>query len=81
MNIRSRDYVKAIREAKKHEGIARVSLQAGAASIGRVQTFDDGWPVVILATCGHCGRSWNDALITGVTPAPSARCPFESKHR
>ncbi len=29
------------------------------------------------ATCGSCGRTWDDGHVTGVTPAPSARCPFE----
>jgi hypothetical protein len=33
-----------------------------------------------VATCGHCGRSWNDAASTSVTPAPSGRCPFEYEH-
>lgn len=36
--------------------------------------------VVRMATCGNCGVSWNDALITGRTPAPSARCPYEHIH-
>jgi hypothetical protein len=31
-------------------------------------------------TCGTCGRTWDDAVPTGVTPAPSARCPFEYEH-
>ncbi len=31
-------------------------------------------------TCGTCGRDWNEAYITGRTPAPSARCPFEDEH-
>lgn len=31
-------------------------------------------------TCGHCGLSWDDAIITSMTPAPSARCPFEAFH-
>lgn len=33
-----------------------------------------------LATCGACGRSWDDAIVTSWTPAPSARCPFEYYH-
>lgn len=33
-----------------------------------------------LAMCGSCGRSWDDAVVTSMTPAPSARCPFESFH-
>lgn len=32
------------------------------------------------ATCGTCGRSWDDGIPTSMTPAPSARCPFESFH-
>lgn len=33
------------------------------------------------ATCGTCGRIWNDALSTSMTPAPSGRCPFEPFHK
>src|SRR4051794_34057226 len=33
-----------------------------------------------IATCGACGRSWDDAVGTAWTPAPSARCPFEYDH-
>lgn len=49
----------------------------------------DDYPVRPLAddesaedrvTCGTCGRSWDDAVVTGMTPAPSARCPFEAFH-
>lgn len=40
--------------------------------------FDaDGREIVNVATCGTCGRSWNDAQISDVTPAPAGRCPFE----
>jgi hypothetical protein len=31
-------------------------------------------------TCGSCGRSWDDAVITSYTPVPAARCPFETWH-
>lgn len=31
-------------------------------------------------TCGTCGRSWDDAFITGRTPTPAGRCPFEAEH-
>lgn len=27
--------------------------------------------------CGTCHRAWDDAAPTELTPAPSARCPFE----
>lgn len=33
-----------------------------------------------LVTCGTCNRSWDDAIVTTWTPAPSARCPFEYFH-
>lgn len=33
-----------------------------------------------VATCGACGRSWDDAVSTAITPTPSARCPFEYDH-
>jgi hypothetical protein len=32
---------------------------------------------VNVLTCGVCGRSWDDDVVTGLTPVPSARCPFE----
>jgi hypothetical protein len=32
------------------------------------------------ATCGTCGRSWDDGKITSMTPAPGGRCPFEYYH-
>lgn len=33
-----------------------------------------------IAQCGGCGRFWNDGVSTSLTPAPSARCPFEPFH-
>lgn len=48
---------------------------------GRLQSGGDGRPSVTIAICGHCGRGWNDALITSRSPVPSARCPFEYEHR
>lgn len=41
---------------------------------------DDGQPIVDIATCGHCGRSWDDAMVSHLTPAPAGRCPFEYDH-
>lgn len=32
------------------------------------------------ATCGTCGLTWDDGIVTSWTPAPSARCPFEYFH-
>lgn len=34
-----------------------------------------------LCTCGACGRTWDDSHVSGVTPTPVARCPFEHLHR
>lgn len=31
-------------------------------------------------TCGTCGLTWDDGIVTSMTPAPSARCPFEAFH-
>lgn len=32
-------------------------------------------------TCFTCGLSWDDAIVTSMTPAPGARCPFEEFHK
>ncbi len=54
-----------------------------------LERIPDNWPVVPLdddddcdgkTTCGRCGLSWDDDLITSMTPAPSGRCPFEAFH-
>lgn len=33
-----------------------------------------------LAYCGTCRRYWDDGKVTGMTPVPSGRCPFEYYH-
>ncbi len=39
-------------------------------------------PVDPKATvCGDCGLAWDDSIITGWTPVPSGRCPFEYFHK
>lgn len=49
-------------------------------------TIPADWPVqptttgTDLVTCGTCGLTWDDAIVTQMTPAPSARCPFEPFH-
>lgn len=40
----------------------------------------NGEHVPELATCGTCGRTWDDGRISELTPAPGARCPFEGAH-
>lgn len=46
----------------------------------QVRLDDNGNPIVEVATCGACGRSWNDAAVSAVTPVPAGRCPFEYEH-
>lgn len=55
-----------------------------------VTAFEDEWEVLELETedhipdpvqCGTCELWWDDAMVTSMTPAPSARCPFEQFHR
>ena len=45
-----------------------------------VQPLKPGQKAEDKATCGHCGRSWDDAKVTELTPTPAARCPFEYFH-
>ena len=47
---------------------------------GRPQLDDSGNIIHDPVTCGTCGRTWNDAIISDTTPVPSARCPFEYEH-
>jgi hypothetical protein len=46
-----------------------------------VQPLRPGEPAKDKVTCGHCNLSWDDAIPTSWTPAPSARCPFEYFHK
>jgi hypothetical protein len=43
-------------------------------------TKEEREKAVDLAQCGECLRYWDDGLCTSMTPAPSARCPFEAYH-
>lgn len=45
-----------------------------------VQPLRDGDTCPGRTTCGTCELSWDDDLITGLTPVPSGRCPFEPFH-
>lgn len=45
-----------------------------------VRPLKEGEPAKDRATCGTCGRSWDDGLATGMTPTPAGRCPFEAFH-
>jgi len=45
-----------------------------------VRFNEDDVPIIDPVTCGTCGRTWNDAAVSSMTPAPSGRCPFEAEH-
>lgn len=59
---------------------AELLLPDGTAYAGRVPLDEAGEPVVQMAVCGVCGFTWNDAMMTSLTPAPSGRCPNEYGH-
>jgi hypothetical protein len=46
-----------------------------------VQPLKPGQQAKDKATCNTCGLSWDDGVSTSMTPAPSARCPFEAFHK
>jgi hypothetical protein len=57
-----------------------LTLPDGTTYPGRLQHDDDGRPIVDMAECGTCGFTWNDALITSLTPVPGGRTPCEWTH-
>ena len=61
----------AIVTAAKHEPIP---------ADWEVQPIAPGQEAEDPATCGECGLTWDDGIPTGMTPAPSGRCPFEPFH-
>jgi hypothetical protein len=66
-----------VRQARKRT--ARKTHQPIPADFP-VQPVRAGQSAADAVTCGHCGLTWDDAIVTGMTPAPSARCPFEYFH-
>lgn len=59
---------------------ARIAKHEAIVTDGDVMLDDDGSPIRDIVTCGTCGKTWNDALISSWTPAPSGRCPYEYLH-
>jgi hypothetical protein len=60
---------------------ALIAAELISVENGATEYFDENGKVVTdAATCGTCGMTWNDALITSRTPTPSARCPYEHIH-
>lgn len=72
----SRDIIARIEELESEIEAAEISEDNGAEP----RLDENGKTIVDTATCGECGKSWNDALISGSTPAPGARCPYEHIH-
>lgn len=54
----------------------------GIRYVSNAQRIAGGIPANAKAptTCGHCGRTWDDGHVSGYTPTPSGRCPFEPWH-
>lgn len=52
----------------------------GVREVLDVPHYQSGHDDTDVATCGDCGRSWDDRVVTAITPTPSARCPFEYEH-
>ena len=63
-----------------HAGPQTPEEMAALIAGGTPQHDENGKVIENISTCGTCGRRWNDAMITGWTPAPSGRCPFEYWH-
>lgn len=74
--IDSRDVIERIGELESLIADEEISEENGATP----QLDENGKTREQIATCGECGKSWNDALITSRTPAPSSRCPYENIH-
>lgn len=74
--IDSRDVIARIEYLEDEFADQEISVDNGADE----QHEDDGSVRTVIVTCGECGRSWNDALISDRTPAPGARCPYEYLH-
>ena len=58
-----------------------VTHDTGVREVFKPAAYEVQYPDAQIATCGHCGRSWDDSLSTAWTPAPSGRCPFEYEHQ
>ncbi|AXQ62119.1 hypothetical protein SEA_SKYSAND_86 [Gordonia phage Skysand] len=78
------EYLDAVRQDAHHRGYhvpARgliTERATGPALTGYLRA--DGRTLAEIVRCEECGRRWDDAVSTSVTPAPSGRCPFEYDH-
>lgn len=69
-----------LQQAARGAEASVLTLPDGKTYPGRLQLDADGQAIIAMATCGNCGFSWNDALMTSLTPTPSGRCPNEYGH-
>lgn len=64
-----------------HDGYSsHIIVAREAQDFGTPQYNEDGTIRIEIYLCETCGEQWNDAIITGITPTPSGRCPFEYEH-
>ncbi|QRI45323.1 hypothetical protein SEA_FLOAT294_83 [Gordonia phage Float294] len=66
------EYLDAVRQDAARRG-AEITIRGQEITA-------DGRTLAEIVQCGECGRYWDDAVTTSVTPAPSGRCPFEYDH-
>lgn len=75
--------LKGRRNAGVATGEAKYGSRENAKSVPAdfpVRPLKAGEKAEKKSTCGSCNRSWDDAKITSMTPAPGGRCPFEEFH-
>lgn len=75
--IDSRDIIARIEDLTDKIDREEISTDNGATENTK---GPNGEHVPDLATCGTCGKTWDDGLTSGRTPTPSARCPYEHIH-
>lgn len=67
-------------EARQHTALVDIRMSIKIPADFPVQPLKPGQEAKDKVTCGTCGLSWDDAIGTEWTPAPSGRCPFEYFH-
>lgn len=78
----ARDTVRRAPSADEKKIKRRIQRQAASdvVEVDDVEEYKKEHPDADVATCGTCGRSWDDSISTSTTPVPSGRCPFEYEH-
>ncbi|QAU07322.1 hypothetical protein SEA_NOSILAM_81 [Gordonia phage NosilaM] len=73
------DYLDAVRWEGARSGDTVPTVTAGRSG-DPIAVRLHGRDLANVAQCEGCGRFWDDAHTSSVTPAPSGRCPFEYDH-